>query len=100
MRCVREILRLRIVQGLGSREISKSVKCGKSSVNRCLKKAELAGLCTWEKIEALSDEQLELALYPMAQGRAVKKRGHCREPEWSKIDDELRNPKVTLQLLW
>jgi hypothetical protein len=94
MRKVREMLRLRLGEGLSLRQVSASLQMPFTTVSDHLRRAEAAGI-TWPLPE-LSDEELEELLFdkpaPPTERRAL--------PEWSKVHSELRRPGVTLTLLW
>ena len=92
---IREILRLKS-QNLSIRQISQSVKKGKSNVQRLLHKAEEAGL-KWPLSPEIDDQELEETLYPkpevvVFEGKAL--------PDFSYIEKELARKGVTRQGLW
>lgn len=92
---IREILRLKS-QNLSVRQISRSVKKGKSNVQRLLHNAEEAGL-KWPLPEDLDDQKLEEILYPkpevvVFEGKAL--------PDFPSIEKELTKKGVTRQRLW
>jgi transposase len=105
MRKVREILRLRFFSEIkSSRTIAQGAKCSKTTVNEYLCLAERMGIRSWSQIEDLSEQDLEILLFPNDQKTALpsvtRGRPHKAQPDWSKIHDELRNRHVTLTLLW
>ena len=65
MRRIRDVLRLKYAQGLSEREIARSLDLGKGTVGAYLGRARKAGL-TWPLPDALSDDDLELLLFPAA----------------------------------
>ncbi len=94
MRKIRDMLRLRLGEGLSIRQVSASLQMPFTTVSDHLRRAEDAGI-SWPLPE-FSDEELEELLFdkpaPPSERRAL--------PEWSKIHSELRRPGVTLMLLW
>jgi transposase len=96
MRKVREIMRLRFEQGLTPREVSVAVGVPFTTAGDQLRRAMAAGL-SWPLPEAMSDAELEAALFrrdpvPPAESRPL--------PDWHHVHRELRRPGVTLMLLW
>ena len=95
MRKVREVLRLKYEQKLSNRAIASSCRLSVGSVHDYLQRARVAGL-SWPLPDGLSDEALDLRLFPLAgsfpSDRAV--------PEWERVVRELRRKAVTLSLLW
>lgn len=100
MRQIKDILHLRYVQGLSSREIAKSLDCGKTVVNNCIKKAAKAGLLNWDNVQDLREVDLEEKLYPTKEVTAVDLMGRYDEPNWAQVELEMKNKDVTLALLW
>jgi len=94
MRKIKELLRLD-AEGLSEREISRSLKVSRSTVQRYRRRVEEAGL-TWPLPEEFTDSEIEARLFPPPpapdQPRPL--------PAWRDIDQELRRRGVTLQLLW
>jgi transposase len=99
MRQIKNILHFRYVQGLSSRAIAKSLGCGKTVVNNCIKKAAQASLSDWESVQNLSEVELEQKLYPI---RVTPRdpEGSYDEPDWVQVELEMKNKDVTLSLLW
>ena len=97
MRQVREILRLKLVGGLATREVARRVGVAASTVRATLKRFEASGL-SWPLPEELTDTALEARLF----GPAGTKQGHRRqeEPDWAAIHRELKRKHVTLSILW
>lgn len=104
VRKIKDLLRLHLVGGMSSRrQLSRAVGCGKTAVADCLRRAAVAGLNTWESIEALDEEELEKRLYPSAREGGAPPRTVLRPlPDWAKVREELarRDHQVTLALLW
>lgn len=107
MRQIKEVLRLRYLCGVkGVRSIARSAGCGKTSVSEYLGMAVAAGVTNWADIEPLSEDELEGLFYPQAR-TPVGSHTHKRTlelqetlPEWSEVHEQLRDPNVTLALLW
>jgi transposase len=104
MRKIRDVLRLHLVGGVGSRrQVARAMGCSKTAVSDCLRRAAAAGLNAWEAIEALDEEELEKRLYPSARdGGAPPKTVQRPLPDWARVREELarRDHQVTLALLW
>lgn len=96
MRKIREVLRLRLAQGLSQRAIGESLGVSTGAVNICLGRARRAGL-VWPLPDGLDDAQLERLLYPPPPAVASEQRPM---PDWAAVHRELRRPNVTLALLW
>jgi transposase len=96
MRRIRDVLRLKYAQGMGDRAIGISLKLSKGSVGNYLMRARSAGLA-WPLPAGLSDDDLELLLFPDAPSIADEERP---VPDWTVVDRELRRPGVTRALLW
>jgi transposase len=97
MRHVREVLRLKFVGGVPTREIARRIGVAASTVRTTIKRFEAAGL-GWPLPEELTNAALEARLFP----DPVTKRGHRRlvEPDWASIHRELKRKHVTLSILW
>jgi transposase len=96
MRKTREVLRLKWALGLTARQVAGSVGMARSTVGEYLHRAEAAGL-TWQKVETLSDAELEEKLFPPPPKCAP---GERPLPDWALVKHELRGKHVTLYLLW
>ena len=81
---------------MNERAIAASLGLGKGTVGAYLGRARTAGL-TWPVPDALSDDDLELLLFPAAPSLPD---GERPVPDWSLVDRELRRPSVTRALLW
>src|SRR5437868_918094 len=97
MRRIREILRLKYDGGTTERAIARSIGVARSTVALTLERVAPAPLCC-PLPAALSDPVLEAMLYASA-GRPPGSRGKT-EPDWTHVHRELRQPAVTLMLLW
>ena len=78
MRKTREILRQKWVQGRRHRQIAHALKVGVGTVSQVVRRAAEAKL-DWERVEALSEAELEVAIY-RERRRAL--RTPLPEPEW------------------
>jgi transposase len=97
MRQVREVLRLKFVGGVPTREIARRIGVAASTVRTTIRRFQAAGL-SWPLPEELTDAVLEARLFP----DAGTKQGHRRqvEPDWASIHRELKRKHVTLSILW
>ena len=97
MRHVREVLRLKFVGGVPTREIARRLGVAASTVRATLKRFAAAGL-NWPLPEELTDAALEAKLF----ADAGTKQGQRRqvEPDWASIHRELKRKHVTLSILW
>ncbi len=96
MRKIREVLRQKWKFGLSHRQIQRSARIGYGSVAGYLRRAKQAGL-NWEKVESLTDEDLERLLFPPIKGAHKRNRPM---PDWVKLNREMKKKGVTLMLLW
>ena len=102
MRKIKDVLRLHLVGGVGSRrQLARAVGCGKSAVSDCLRRAAAAGLNAWALIAELDEEELARRLYPAA-GVTPARAAARPLPDWAKVREELARAdhQVTLALLW
>jgi transposase len=97
MRRVREVLRLKFVGDVSTREIALRVGVAASTVRATLERFRAAGL-SWPLPEEMTDAVLEARLF----ANAGTKQGHRRrsEPDWAAIHRELKRKHVTLSILW
>ena len=97
MRHVREVLRLKFVGGVPTREIARRIGVAASTVRATIKRFQAAGL-SWPVAEDMTDAALEARLF----SDAGTKQGHRRqvEPDWPTIHCELKRKHVTLAILW
>ncbi|MBI5477632.1 MAG: IS21 family transposase [Deltaproteobacteria bacterium] len=95
MRRIREMLRLRLEQGLSQREVARSVGVSPSTVWDLLTRMKAARL-TWPLDAGLDDAALEARLYPPEPPAP----GALAMPDLAYVHHELRRKGVTLQLLW
>jgi transposase len=95
MRQVGEVLRLK-AQGLSNKEISQSLRLGKTTVHDYLERAGQAGL-SWPLPEGMDAAALEDRLFPSVLRQAVRR----PEPDWLEVHRELKRGRhVTRELLW
>ena len=95
LRKTRLILRLLWQAGLGVRQTALSCQISHATVLEYRTRAEEAGL-DWAQVEALDSVSLERELFPSTAAPPPPR----PLPEWSEIHLELKQPGVTLQLLW
>jgi len=97
MRQVREVLRLKFVGGVPTREIARRIGVAASTVRATLRRFDATGL-NWPLPEEMTDAALEARLF----ANAGTKQGHRRqtEPDWAALQRELKRKHVTLQILW
>ena len=100
MRSVREILRLHFSSGKSPRQIAKQ-GYGRTTVRDYIARANENGLTSWQAIEPLSEQQLEIRLgFKMITGLTWLQKDKVM-PDWGKVHKELASHKnVTLALLW
>jgi transposase len=97
MRHVREVLRLKFVGGVPTREVARRIGIAPSTVRTTIRRFQAAGL-SWPLPDEMTDAALEARLFPEAGTR----QGHRRqvEPDWASIHRELKRKHVTLSILW
>jgi transposase len=97
MRQMREVLRLKFVGGVPTREIARRIGIAPSTVRTTIRRFQAAGL-NWPVADEITDAALEAKLFP----EAGTKHGHRREnePDWASIHRELKRKHVTLSILW
>jgi transposase len=95
MRKIQDVLRLSAA-GMSKRKIAASLGVSATAVGDCIRRARRAGL-GWPLAEGVTEEALELRLYPRSPIAAKDRRPR---PDWAGVHRELRRPGVTLQLLW
>jgi len=96
MRKIREVLRLRLDQGLPQRAVAQSLGLSQGAVHGYVARARRAGL-SWPLPEGLDDSRLDALLYPPPPAVATDQRP---VPDWAEVHRELRRPNMTLALLW
>ena len=94
MRNAREVLRLRIGQGLSVRQVASSCGVSISTISEYEKRFRQSGI-VWPLPEELDDAALERVL------RSGQPSGPTRQmPDIGYLVEELKRPHVTMQLLW
>jgi transposase len=97
MRHLRDLLRLRLANGLSQEAIARSLRLGQGTVSNSLRRARRAGVTAWPLPEDLDDARLEALLFPPPPDLPADERPR---PAWGEVHRELRRPDVTLTLLW
>jgi len=95
MNKIREVIRLRLSNQAGIRQIASACGIGRTTASEYVARIEAAGL-SWPSAGDLSDEEQKEALFPVDL-TSVKARP---EPDWSAVRKELSRKGVTLMLLW
>ena len=95
MRNVKEILRLKWLNGVSARGIARSCGIPRSTVGDCIHRATAAGL-SWPLPEDMDDTRLERLLY----APEMQSSGQRPLPDLSYVHLELKRKGVTLFLLW
>lgn len=96
MRKIREVLRLRLAEGLSPRQISTALGLPRITVRRHLDRAAERGV-RWPLPGDMDDRALEEMLFARLDPTTSDTRP---QPEWATVHRELRRKGVTLQLLW
>ena len=96
MRQVREVLRLKHAAELSERHIAGALRISRSTVAEYLRRAAVVGI-TWPVPADLDDAALEARLFspPFAVPENPRP-----QPDWPRLQAELRRSGVTLFLLW
>ncbi|GGI78859.1 hypothetical protein GCM10007973_14410 [Polymorphobacter multimanifer] len=97
MKDLRSILRLSYKQGLSVRAISERLQLSKATVSTYLLRAREAGLCAWPLPPGHDDDAALARLLFHRVGRPPRDR---HEPDWQRVERELKRKGVTLLLLW
>lgn len=93
MRKIREVIRLKMGNGLSARQVAGVVHVSPATVIDIDRRASAAGLC-WPLPEEMDDEKLEELLYPRPERESSRSL-----PEWKDVHRELARKGVTLALL-
>ena len=91
MKNLRTILQMYFVDSVSMRKIAARTGVPYSTIFDQITLAKSRGI-TWTQIAAMNDEALECALFAHDQQRPL--------PDWAYVEQELKRPGVTLQLLW
>lgn len=94
MRKIREVLRLRLGNGISARQVAGAVRVSPATVGDIVRRASAAGI-TWPLPEELGDDDLEGLLYPKREKESSRPL-----PEMKYLHRELSRKGVTLALLW
>jgi transposase len=95
MRKTREILRLKWLHERSHRQIAHALHVGIGTTSQVVARAKRAQITCWSDVAALSDEELELRMYPPPMIAGEKR----PEPNPAAIHIELRRTGFTLRLL-
>jgi|SRR5579859_269913 len=99
MRRIREVLRLRLGEGLSGRQTSSATGIPLTTIWHYVDRARRAGL-EWPLPEEMDDERLELRLFGEPLPTPIPSAKPERAlPDWSLVHREIRRKGVTLQLL-
>jgi transposase len=97
MRKIRQVLEYRLSKGLSADQTAQALSLSKGSVINYLERFKEAKL-RWPLPEALTDTQLEAALFPPPPASADS--GSKSRPDIDYLERELARPHVTLQRLY
>ena len=92
---IRRVLQLLHEAKLSQREVARVTGLSKSGVGEIASYARAAGLA-WEQARQLDDQALQARMHPPPAPRSAR---HL-EPDWAQVHQQLKQPAVTLQLLW
>ncbi len=96
MYTIREILRLSLQLGVSANEIARALPVSRGKVQETLRRAAVHKL-RWPLAAEIDDDQaLQTLLFPPPPSVPLVH----EDPDWGKIDKELRRKGVTRQLLW
>jgi len=97
MNKIKEVLRLKYLNQLSNRQISKLRGISKSGVTNYCRHFEKSGLSIEEAIK-LDDQTLQAHLYPE---QTIPQLSSTRpHPDWNYIHNELKKKGITRLLLW
>lgn len=100
MRKIKEALRLKYTTQLPYIDIGRSCGVAPSTISEYVRRANVAGLTSWEKVAAKSEEELEVLFFP-AENRFLP--ANRPPPDFVHIQRELSRHKhlnLTLDQLW
>lgn len=92
---IKEVLRLSLKENLAQRDISKSTRIGKTTVQEILTRAKSRGI-TWEQIRSFSEDTLENLIY----GKKEDSKYGKPIPDWAFVRLELMKKGSTLAQIW
>jgi len=96
MRKIKEVLRLKWANHQSDRQIARSCRISRPTVNKYLLRANQAGL-SWPLPETFDDAKLERILFPESSRNPVSNQNL---PNWVEVHQEMKKKNVTLFLLW
>ena len=96
MRKIKEILRLKFELDLSARQIAKSLKVSRPTVNDYLRRFALTCL-PWPLPSGLSEVDINTRLFPPKSAIPASLRAI---PDWTQVNQEMRRKGATLFLLW
>jgi len=95
MRRIRDLLRYYYGEGHSQRLTARCVELlSCAAVQNYLARAKVAGL-TWPLPDGLTDEELEVLLFP----EPVSMAGHP-QPDWADVENQLADKHMTLERVW
>ena len=94
MRKIREVLRLKFEAGLSDSAIARTIGSARSTVHECVRRAREAGL-GWPLPADLDEVALQARLY-----RRDVPLSRSPQPDFARLQAELKRPGVTRLLLW
>lgn len=103
MRDIREIFRLRFIEGKSQSQIATAVGIGKTTVREYLQKAAASGLTSYPEIYAMAEGDLYIRLgfkKTSLTGTIPLRKSEMVMPDWANVHAEFIKPSVTLALLW
>lgn len=95
MRKIKEMLRLKLENGLSINKAAVVCNIGRTTAQEYLRRFEVSGL-TWPLPEEVTEEELESRLYPEKTVKSSEKLAI----NFEYLIQELRRPNVTIEVLW
>jgi transposase len=96
MRQLRQMLRPHH-EGVSAREIGRTLGVARSTIQDNLERARAAGI-GWPLPAEWTDEVLEQRLFARSGVKPGRRR--CKEPDWTALARELKQPGVNLMVVW
>jgi len=97
MHKIKDVLRMHFQLQLSHRQIARALSLSRAGVRVTIERTNAASL-TWPLLETMTDAEMELRLYPLADSSIVRPRRPL--PDWEKVRSELSRKHVTRRLLW
>jgi transposase len=94
MRSIREVLRQKLNLNLSHRKVARATGVSSGAVGTLMARWKKLGL-TWEEVEGLTEEELELRI----NGPRLPSNTPRPKPDMLELHNELKRPGVTLELL-